>query len=126
MGKNDPLSPYRGTGMPRQAPADEDVASSRTEGLHQRMLTGIAAQRLMAGVAEVEEVGKVLQAVVARAEREAHEGMADLLGMPDLSSEEARQTHFNAKVAAQTLTYLNDLIRDGTRAAQTLYDNESQ
>lgn len=121
----DRMAPYRGTGAARQ-PEPDDAPDSRTEGLHERMLTGIAAQRLMTGIAELDDVGRVMQSVVDRAEREAHEGMTELLGMADPGAEEARLVHFNAKVAAQTLTYLNDLIRSGRRATQDLYDNETQ
>lgn len=121
----DPLAEYRGLGMPRTPPAEEAAPDARrAEELHARMLVGTAASRLQATVGTTEDAGRVIGAVIARVEREVQEGMAALLGQTDLGNEAAREMHFNARVAAATLTYLNQMIRDGQRAAAELYESE--
>lgn len=123
----DKLADYRGLGRPRraaQADPHEPDPGARAADLHARMLVGTAAARLMAAVGTAEDAGKVLAAVIARVEREVQEGMATLLDCPDPASPDGRELHFNARVALQTLRYLNDLVRDGERAAQALYESE--
>lgn len=121
----DKLADYRGLGRARTAPPpDEPDPAARQAALYARMQVGTAAARLMATVGDAEDAGKVMGAVIQRVEREVRESMAALLDCPDPSSPEARELHFEARVAKQTLRYLNDLVRDGERAAQALYESE--
>lgn len=82
----------------------------------QRMLLGIAAEKLQAGVAERADIAAVMAAVIQRAETEAMEAMRALLAEDDPTSTAARDIHFNGRVAAGVLSYINDLIRDGHSA----------
>lgn len=91
---------------------------------YQRLVLGVAAEKLMAGVADAHDVGRVMLAVVAQAEQDAKGAMQALLAMPDPTTPEARDAHFSARVAAQVLTYLNDMIRSGHSAGRELTQSE--
>lgn len=116
---HDPLADYRGM---RPEHLRKAYASAKPEGesLYNRYALGIAAEKLMAGVASAEDITQVMKRVVAQAEAQAMDGLRTLLECPDPTTPDARQAHFDARVAAQTLTYLNELIRSGHKAGAEL------
>lgn len=102
------------------AGADEPLEATK----YQRLVLGVAAEKLMAGVANSEDIAAVMRAVVEGAETDAKTSLQALLSMPDLTAPEAIAAHFDARVAAQTLTYLNDMIRSGHSAGRELLQED--
>lgn len=123
MSQYDPLADYRGM-RPEHLRQAHQQPKPEGDSLYNRMAIGIAAEKLMAGVASVDDIANVMRRVIEQAERDAMEGVRDLLGCPDLLSAEARETHFRARVAASTLTYINELIRSGQKAGAELTENQ--
>lgn len=86
----------------------------------QRMLLGIAAEKLQAGVATREDITAVMARVIQHAERDAQEAMQAMLTEDSPTTDVARQAHFNGRVAAGVLSYINDMIRDGHSAVREI------
>lgn len=85
-----------------------------------RFVLGIEAEKLMAGVATRDNITHVMAAVISECEARVREATLLLLNEPDLSSEKARTTHFDARVAAGILGTLNSMITSGRLAGQEL------
>lgn len=123
--QSDRLAGFRGSRPEQLRQAYATVDSQPTiDSAYQRYALGIAAEKLMAGLATAEDVGAVMGAVVRQAEQDAMNGLRELLAHNNPASDEAQAAHFQARVASQVLTYINDLVRSGVRAAEEI--NEEQ
>lgn len=113
-----PLDGFRGIRPPQLQRARAVVKDKPS--VYARYILGVQAEKLMAGLAEVEDVASVMKAVIDRAESDIREAARQLAGLPDVRSEDAVKAHALARTASCTLTYLNDLVRDGNRAAEAI------
>jgi hypothetical protein len=120
----DSLEGYRGIRPEGLRKAIVDAEDQPATSKYQRLVLGVAAEKLMAGVANAEDIAAVMAQVVQQAEAHAKSSLQALLSMPDLSAPEAIAAHFEARVAAQTITYLNDMIRSGLSAGRELTQDE--
>jgi|SRR3990167_6830999 len=123
----DSLDGYRGIrpdGLRSAITAGQEESPDLSK--YQRLVLGVAAEKLMAGCASVDDITAVMRQVVQDAEAQAKAALQALLSMPDLQAPEAIAAHFEARVAAQVLTYLNDMIRSGRSAGRELTSDDPE
>lgn len=101
--------------------ADADTSDAT---LWQRLYLGDAAVRVMRGIAETPDVAKVVGYLVACCEIEVQRGSRALLEMSDISTPKARDLHFDIRVAAEIVSRLNQMVRDGMAAAAEIETHE--
>lgn len=91
-----------------------------------QLYLGDAAVKLMRGVADTHDIGKVLGYVIAQCEQDVQNGARSLLAMEDTGSAEYRKLHFDTRVSAGILNRINQLVRDGQQAAALIEQQPTQ
>lgn len=122
----DRLDGYRGIRPESLRRATEAPQPTEREQQYRRLVLGIEAEKLMAGIANAEEIGHVMAEIVAACEARIREATGALLGIEDLTSKEARTLHFDAAVCAAVITMLNNLINSGRTAGQQLQQENDE
>lgn len=112
----------RGSGAERHERARQMVEEVREgrEALFQTMYTGSAALRILRGIAQRGDAETVLSALIVDLETEVQNCAAALFAETDLNSTDARQAHFQGRVAASILHRFNAAVSAGAQAA-TIY-----
>jgi hypothetical protein len=112
----------RGSGDPqaRLRKRLEDDTSFSDSSLYDSMYIGASALQIMRGVAKTRDISAVMAKMIAEIEMEIRACTTQLLGHSDPGSQEARQLHFKARVAAGILSMLNRYIVDGQKAADKI------
>lgn len=94
--------------------------TAEDQALFDSMYLGSASLRLMKGIAETPDIKRVMAALVADAEMGIRDKTSQLLAEADPSSERAKQYHFEARVLAQMINYLNDYVRAAMEAGKSI------
>jgi len=118
----DKLDGYRGHlpgALQQVMKKTDDDRAEKGDTLRQYIL-GVAAGKLMAGVASKDEVSRVMAEMVLRCEAIIRENYSKLLVLPDLTSQEAVALHFEARVAGGIITMLNEMVHAGRTAIEIM------
>lgn len=121
---------WRGTGeddrIALRRHIEEAAARDPTGDRFDRLMVGTAAYTLMHGVqTRPESINALFSQIVADAELRVRQETKKMLENPDPASPEAREHHFNARVAGALIGLLNELLRLGEEAKQQInHQNE--
>lgn len=121
---------WRGTGeddrIALRRMIEEAGAKDPTGDRFDRLMVGTAAYTLMNGVyTRPESINALFSQVIADAELRARQESKRMLECSDPASPEAREHHFNARVAGALIGLLNELLRLGDEAKQQInHQNE--
>ena len=122
---HDTLDGFRGVRPPalqRAARAASEAEPSSV--VFGSYILGVATEKFMAGLADQRDVKMVGVAIVEWCESAVRVGMQDLLTESDLTSREAREAHFNARVAGKILNILNGIVATGRAAGNELANQD--
>jgi hypothetical protein len=122
---------WKGTGDEQRRDLSEAISEdSRGEYdesiLFAKMSLGVAAYRLMRGLATLQQGNLVLATMIADCEIKVQECTSQLLQLTDPSTPEARQLHFIARVHAGIIGKLNEYVSAGAVAAETINGADPQ
>lgn len=119
----DPLDGYRGNpvAQARKLVEASDKADSQ---VWDRIYVGGAALQLMQGIAHRNDIKLVIATVIAQCEMDIQEETRNLLFQSDPSSPEAREAHFNARVAVGIVNRLNQMVRDSVALGEIVNDTD--
>ena len=126
-----PLKPggwLSGTGEDDRVAAARELLQAGREELSdpnparfEKLLVGNAARDILAGVVcRPESAAKLLSQLVADCEMNMQLSMDRLIGADDPGTPEARQDHFNARVARAMVNLLRKYVEQGEEAHQQL------
>lgn len=121
MTTDDPLDGYRGTplGLARQI---EDAKPDSV--IWDRLYLGDAAKKIMLGVANRQDIAKVMAHMIAQCELGVQASSRELLTIDDPGSPAGRHQHYLARIEAGILGRMNQLISDGMQAADIINNTE--
>jgi hypothetical protein len=125
---NDDKDWFRGTGEQQRANLRNAILAGdqRDDGLlYDQMFIGVAAYRIMQGIATTEGVAKVVAQMIADCEIAIRAQTMVILAQNDPASAEARTAHFEARVAARMVGLLNDYVARGAQAQDTINNTPS-
>lgn len=93
----------------------------------EKLLVGSAAREVLAGaLARPETVIKLLAQMIADVERDAQRQTERLLEMADLTTPEAKEAHFKARVDRAMVALLHKYVVMGEEAHDQLNNQESE
>lgn len=124
---NDRLDGFRGIrpDQLRSAYADRGGEDPR-KNTFDRYTLGVAAEKFMAGIASPEDAKRVGREIVEYCEQTVRDSITTMLSEPDVTSQKAREAHFEGRVAGSILAVLNSIVASGHLAAKELTSEEEQ
>lgn len=129
--KRDPLKGFRGE-RPEQLRAaaarrqEEGEPELPEDSPYRKYLLGVTAERLIAGLGEAGDAERIMHDIIKRAEAECQMHMKAVLANPDVSSKEAHDAHFEARVCAGILTFINNMVTSGLEAGRALEEGDAE
>lgn len=120
MSPQDPLEGFRGVRPPsiqRALAANGDVdPETHHRELYSRLIIGMSAERVMVGLAELADAGRVVSALLDECEVSIREQTLIFLEQADPNCEKAREAHFRGRVALEIVNRLNSMVTSGYTA----------
>lgn len=116
---DDPLDGFRAT-VVSVAGHIHAADPNPSNALWQRLYLGDAASKIMRGVAEREDIARVLAMMIAQCELDVQASCRSMIAEEDVTSAASRKAHFDARIAAGILGRMNQYINDGATAAEQI------
>lgn len=90
--------------------------------LFDRAYVGQAAVKLADGIATKAEICTVMAELIVRCENDVRDKTKAMLAIGDTTSQKYVQLHYEARVAAGVISYVNQLVSEGIQAGQLIND----
>jgi hypothetical protein len=111
---DDPLEGFRSV----RAVAREIEHADPDSELWGRLYLGDAASKIMRGVANREDITKVMASLIAQCELDTQDSCRTLLEQTSLNDPAALKAHFDARISAGIVGRINQFVRDGFAASE--------